>query len=379
MSPAPDKPALADRPNSEDRKILGIELLRILSSLAVLVFHYQHFIFVGAAPVDLEHFRQPFYPYLSLFYEHGFYGVEIFWCISGFIFFWKYSRTLSQGHLKGRAFFVLRLSRLYPLHFATLLFMAAMQAVYFSRTGAYFVYQYNDLYHFSLQLFMGSNWGFQLGDSFNGPIWSISIEVLVYAIFYFSLRFASRSAVFIGCVALAAAMIQVLQVSVHPVFSCVMFFYIGCLTAIVYEKAGRAKRLNQWVTACSVLAIVALLALTHFFDIKAKYFLVVFAPALIYLCVTHIPSSGAVAKVLVPAGNMTYASYLLHVPIQIVAVIVCSYAGLKIPFYSPFFFLGFIAFTLLASHWTYEYFEMPAQKMMRGLLLYPRPVAAKQS
>ncbi|MFL6708392.1 MAG: hypothetical protein ACJ8HI_09315, partial [Massilia sp.] len=71
-------------------KILGLELVRFLCAFAVLVYHYQHFAYVGAHAEGLDRSTLPFYHYLRLFYECGFYGVQIFWCISGFIFFWKY-------------------------------------------------------------------------------------------------------------------------------------------------------------------------------------------------------------------------------------------------------------------------------------------------
>jgi peptidoglycan/LPS O-acetylase OafA/YrhL len=209
-------PARAERPPNQDNKLLGIELLRFLSSVAVLIFHYQHFAFVGTVETHFVASQQPFFSLFRLFYNYGFYGVEVFWCISGFIFFWKYSSVIANGTMTGYVFFVLRLSRLYPLHFVTLVFMALMQYVYFSQHSTYFVYPYNDLYHFLLQLGFASNWGVQRGDSFNGPIWSISIEVLVYALFFISLKYASKRIIFIGAVALAAALIQVFKVSEHP-------------------------------------------------------------------------------------------------------------------------------------------------------------------
>src|SRR3982074_3960077 len=108
--------AVAARPGAQSAKILGIELLRFASSLAVLVFHYQHFSYIGAVPVGFVVSQQPFYQLFSLFYNYGFYGVQVFWCISGFIFFWKYGRLIAEARLGGYAFFILRLSRLYPLH-----------------------------------------------------------------------------------------------------------------------------------------------------------------------------------------------------------------------------------------------------------------------
>ncbi len=361
---------------SEDHKILGIELLRFLSSVAVLVFHYQHFLFVGQFPVGLRVSDQPLFGILGLFYVNGFYGVEVFWCISGFIFFWKYGRQLAEGVVSGYLFFVLRVSRLYPLHFATLLVVAALQWVYFAGHGYYFIYQYNDLYHFVLQLFMASNWGLQLGDSFNGPIWSISIEVLVYTLFFLSLRYVSNSPLFLGCIAAAGALVQVLKLSGHPFFNCVMFFYLGCLTAVLHRRTAGIPSARRRTSLVALSWMVLMLVTSHFVTIKANYFLVLFVPPLILLCVMSIPSSGWAEKLLVPAGNMTYASYLLHVPLQLATVLVCAWAGIHIPFYNSLVLVSFLVVTLVLSHLTYEYFEMPAQKWLRRLLSRRPAVAA---
>ena len=35
---------------------------------------------------------------------------------------------------------------------------------------------------------MASEWGITQGESFDGPIWSVSVEVLVYLLFFLMLR-----------------------------------------------------------------------------------------------------------------------------------------------------------------------------------------------
>ena len=80
----------------DEDKILGIEVLRFASAVAVLVFHYIHFSFHGTTEPDAASAaQQPCFLWLKFLYRNGFYGVEVFWCISGFIFFWKYGRTIA--------------------------------------------------------------------------------------------------------------------------------------------------------------------------------------------------------------------------------------------------------------------------------------------
>ena len=70
-------------------KLLGLELLRFASALAVLFFHYRHFAHLVGMPA-VGRATVPFYGLLWPLYEYGQYGVQIFWGISGYIFFWKY-------------------------------------------------------------------------------------------------------------------------------------------------------------------------------------------------------------------------------------------------------------------------------------------------
>lgn len=138
--------------------------------MAVLFWHYQHFSYIADKPTDFVREEQPLYSIFSLFYDYGYYGVQVFWCISGFIFFWKYKTAIADKIVNVKNFFILRFSRLYPLHLATLLLIALLQLIYFSQKNFYFVYQHNDYIHFFLQLFLASNWGVEKGPSFNGPI-----------------------------------------------------------------------------------------------------------------------------------------------------------------------------------------------------------------
>ena len=361
-------------------KLLGVELLRFVCALAVLVWHYQHLAFIGTHPLaSFVTERQPFYSLLRPFYQFGFYGVEVFWCISGFIFYWKYGEAISRGTVGGYKFFVLRFSRLYPLHIVTLLFVATMQMVYFHYNGSYYVYANNDLPRFLLQLCMASNWltSSQV-ESFNGPIWSISVEILVYGLFFVTLRYLSASALTCALMAALGALVAGLKLSTLPVFFCVMYFYVGCLAAIAYARAKNSVRARRWASLGAALALVGIFVATRFKDIHAVYVLLVGAPALILLCTIYLRGSTHTTRLLVAAGSMTYSSYLLHIPIQLTLMTILSALGMAAPIYSPFLFLAFILGTLTLSYWCYALFEMPAQNWLRRKLKAREAVATSR-
>jgi peptidoglycan/LPS O-acetylase OafA/YrhL len=347
-------------------KLLGLELLRFAAAFAVLIWHYQHFAYVADKAVDLTRTSLPLYGLLLPFYEVGEYGVWLFWCISGYIFFWKYRDAIHDRSTGGWTFFVLRLSRLYPLHLATLALVAMLQPIYFHLSGYYFVYQDNNFRNFLLQLFMASNWGLQSTLSFDGPVWSISVEVLVYVLFFVLLRFVSKSAllnfvIIVGCIGAKGQL-----------FACLSFFYAGGLAAIA-RRAIAPTAFRDTVDGVAWLLAIAVPLLVWIF--KSAPFeprdlaLLAYMPVVIFCLARDIRVPAAAQRLIEAAGNMTYSSYLLHFPIQLAIALGYTIFGVPIPFYDPAFFVMFVSVTMLASYYAYRFFEAPAQNFIRGRLL----------
>lgn len=92
-------------------------LLRGMSSLAILIWHYQHFFFIGAGrSAGWDPSIQPLWSLLRPGYVYGEFAVQIFWCISGLILAHTYINQKKTGLAK---FSLARFSRLYPLHLLT--------------------------------------------------------------------------------------------------------------------------------------------------------------------------------------------------------------------------------------------------------------------
>jgi peptidoglycan/LPS O-acetylase OafA/YrhL len=355
-------------------KLLGLEALRFLAALAVLLWHYVHFAYVADKPVDLVREQLPLYDLLRPFYEAGKYGVWVFWCISGFIFFWKYRDAISDRSMRGWTFLVYRLSRLYPLHFVTLLIVALLQAIYFRQQGYFFVYQANDLQHFLLQIFMASDWVAQDSNSFNGPIWSISVEVLVYIVFFLMLRFVTRSP-WLNLVVIAVCLNVNSQVA-----ACLAFFYAGGLAAIARQSLT-SMRLTVAIERAAWCVVIVVPASIWLFGLQSRMLdwilLLSYTPVLLFCLTCKIALPASAAKLVEAAGNMTYSSYLLHFPIQLLIALGFAMSGRPIPYYDGWFFAAFVTVTLLASYLTYRYFEAPAQALLRNTLLRNRRPAER--
>jgi peptidoglycan/LPS O-acetylase OafA/YrhL len=316
--------------------------------------------------------QQPLYHAFALFYRYGFYGVQIFWSISGFIFFWKYSHALGEGRIGAYRFFVLRFSRLYPLHLATMLLVGALQLVYFAQRGYSFVYQHNDLKHLVLNLFMASHWGLQDGYSFNAPIWSISVEVLVYLLFFLTLRFVGRSA-WVNLAVLLLCGLAKWMGATSPVVDAVAYFYAGGLAALAFRALEHSSLPTQArgryvALAALILAPLAAHALHWPKEQVIPLFLLAYLPVVLFLGARDLRAPASVQRVIEAAGNMTYSSYLIHFPIQLGLAIGCNWQGRPIPYHSVKFFALFMLLTLVAAYYLYRWFELPAQKRLRHKL-----------
>jgi peptidoglycan/LPS O-acetylase OafA/YrhL len=370
--------ALNAAPNEAGNKLLGLEALRFLTAFAILVFHYRHFAFVADEPVALVAERLPLYGPLQVLHNSGAFGVWIFWCISGFIFFWKYRDPIAERSVGSWKFFVLRVSRLYPLHLVTLLIVALLQPIYFTMHGSYFVYQANDLSHFLAQIFMASDWGIVHGDSFNGPIWSISVEVMIYFLFFLMLQ-ATRS--WLLNVAIVAACLG--AASLHAgsqITNCLALFYAGGLAAMA-RRAFASFESRRTIEPLAWLFVVLFppLAATFLHDQLDRFDLGLFlayTPVLLFCLSREVRLPVFAQKAIEAAGNMTYSSYLLHFPIQLLFVMALTIAGIAVPLYDVAFFAVYLGVTLLASFLVYRYFETPAQRLLREILLRPGTKAA---
>ncbi len=357
-------------PSTAPHALLGLELLRFACAISVLVWHYNHFYVVGAAQVGFDVTQQPLYGLLKPFYEAGWLGVQAFWALSGFIFFWKYAQPVSQGQVKVRHFAVLRFSRLYPLHLLTLLTVAALAAWYRNRQGVDYVYQFNDWPHFAMQLFMASDWAGRSEWSFNGPIWSISIEVLVYGLFYVLCRLGlTRWWQVLGLIG-GAGVVYALKLTAHPIVLCVFFFYLGALTHLAHEALLKQRRLVQHVVlAIGLAAVSAGTWLVAAGKLRPMFYVALLTPVLLLTLLDWVkPSSARVIGLINALGNTTYASYLLHFPLQLLVANLMWGQSMHLPLQHPAFLLGYLALTFGAAALVYRVFEMPCQTWLRQRL-----------
>jgi peptidoglycan/LPS O-acetylase OafA/YrhL len=371
--------------NPRDR-LYSLDAARAIAALAVVFQHWEHFFSLRAFSAAKE--ESPLYWLFSPFYEKGARAVTFFFCLSGFIFYWLYSRKVHERVVGPAAFAVLRLSRLYPLHLATLLVCVALQWPLIQMLGQPFIYPEHDAKHFALNLFLIQYWGFEDGYSFNGPSWSISIEIFLYIAFFLVCRF-NRPSIW-QCLVFAAAGVLLARFSVLA--GAAVPFFLGGAAFFTYRALSA-----RWTPARN-LALVAILAVlwaalprltqpdilsslarlmgegraadlveTGLAALAERQFeFVLFPLTVLTLALTESVWKRIPWAWLHDLGNMSFGIYLLHFPLQLAFVLV----ALSFNFPADFFtristLILFVGLLLLLAAVSYRAFEKPTMDAIR--------------
>lgn len=344
-----------------ERRITELDGIRGLAALGVVVYHYHTHL--HGRPLDAL---------LAPVYNGGLLLVDLFFVLSGFILAQVY--VYDERYPTFRAAFVSRIARLYPLHLLTLAMVAPLQKLHVELTNHCFVYVYNDGWHLLLNLLLLNESGLQRGFSFNGPAWSISTEFIVNLLFLaIALRHPRRAAalgaVLVGgMVALDAAVNWIEPprplLPFARLFRCFLSFGTGLLLRWLYEHAQvlrRGKRMSDGVMALSVLAMLYLMYLG---ERRETYYLLTLAvfPAMIVAALGNGWAGRALrARPLVYLGHISFSVYLLHYAVELALQDTLRLADVEVSVQNPLWLATHVGLTLIASHLTWRYFEMPAR------------------
>lgn len=352
------------------RRFFWVDALRGVAALVIVVFHYHHFYLADAydrpAVPDISTF-----PYANLltplYSSFAANAVELFWLISGFVFLHVYLRRETGVW----PFAVARFARLYPLHFATLLYVAALQVVSMQVAGHWQIYDNNDVRHFILQLFMASNWNnLAHGLSFNGPIWSVSLEIVVYGMFFCAIPLLKKAPI------ATSAVLSVLAwswIGFHPfavpfvsmgVFECAAYFFVGSLLYALRPYAFLSRAMGLAVAGVALFVVGKVVGFDDLLIIGTAIALVSLAAALDAIA----PDKG---KWLSPLGDISYSVYLVHVPLQMTILLVADmfFDGTRDFANSTLTLPVYLAVSIAVALFVHRWLELPLGKRSKQLLL----------
>jgi peptidoglycan/LPS O-acetylase OafA/YrhL len=360
------------------KRLYALDISRGIAALSVVLWHWQHFAFNEKSFVQEN---QPLYEIMRLFYEQGRMGVQYFFLLSWFIFFWLYRESIQNKIISIPDFGVHRFSRLYPLHFVTLLAVGLLQSVYIFRENHSYLYLVNDGYHFLLNLGFVSNWGFEEELSFNAPIWSVSIEVLLYAVFFLVAFFGRGGWLF--CISVSIVSFSLLHLLHYPVFEGVALFFLGGLvfhlTSLKLKKKQEFKVFVYFATiffwSCVIINCYYF-NLTNIileFGIAGKIFIVGFPNYILFpfticsLVLFEINNKEVSLKPISWIGDISYSCYLLHFPLQLIFVLAVNFHMISPGFYlNPLYLALYFIILIPLSNIVFLKFERPVQHIIRS-------------
>ena len=376
------------------KRLHALDTLRGVAALSIVFWHWQHFFAVsGDWQEGWSRSQEPLYLFLKPLYEEGWAAVDLFFPLSGFIFFWLYGEAIRGGRVGAGRFAWLRFSRLYPLHLATLLIVAVLQFFFQRATGSFFIYDANDLPHFVSSLAIAQQWlPPTIVQSFNGPAWSVSVEVLLYCVFFALSRVGLRG--FWPALIVSVLGIALFSWNWFIARGLIGFFAGGAVYALDQAILARsdAKRIARGICVAAValwtVAVVeAYLGPLHaglywlsghispqmgklYIGESDNLFLLLFifivSPITILALALGEQVLGASWQRLSFLGDISYSTYLLHFPMQLALALIAAHFALTPAFFENplalvLFYIALIALGLLS----YNFFERPMQALLR--------------
>ena len=341
------------------RKLYLLEFLRFISAISVLIYHYQVYFFQFNDFNEINILQDleslPFNFILNLFYKFGDYGVHMFFCISGFIISFVYLDKIEETSAK--TFFINRFSRLYPLHFITLLIVLVVQQFSLYLTGNYQLFDFNDLYHFILHLGFISAWGLEKGLSFNMPIWSVSLEIICYILFFIFAASLKKinlymSATFLVAIILFNKIVVGPSDTHNDLISCLQLFVTGM---IIFQLNKKIKKFNLIIFTLVLLLV----------SVIGNFKIFIFCPAILLVFILLEDSLVKVInkKTFSFFGNLTYSLYLWQTPIAIIVILFVK--DKSSIFYSYEFFIFYFGLLISLSALSYYFVERKIQKIIK--------------
>lgn len=298
--------------------------LRFFAAVAVFVSHLSF----------LRNNNSPLRDIATTVLHESYIGVSFFFILSGYILSYCYQKRLITGDIRFGTFYLLRFARIFPLHIALALPLAAYYIL--TRGTSYIPIAVSNVllvqswipvpeYYFSL----------------NVPTWSLSVELFFYAVFPFLSQLRTRQLIQLSVTVLAlnvgtAAYLKLsqqdqwvidgqLQFShwlsyVNPLYR--LFEFVAGI--LIFRLSPTSKQAAHYGTRHELTAISLLCAsLLVFSQSDFSNYLrasLLYLPAMVYLLVVFTSSKGKLTQsmcnsTLVLLGQASFAFYLIHRPV----------------------------------------------------------------
>jgi peptidoglycan/LPS O-acetylase OafA/YrhL len=344
-------------------RLCGVDALRGIAAVAVLLYH------LTLRPAPLV--------------PLGFAGVEVFFCISGFILAYAYEDALDSG-LGALDYAAQRFVRLYPVYALGLAFGFAVYGLDAALNGAANPPLDAAAALAKSLLLLPTLHPFTVGAGvyaehdplfpYDNPAWSLLIEAVCSAVFFvwrprgraLIATLAATGTVFVACALATRCVGGPTQSTFWSGYPRGLFCFYGGLALYRLWRGGAFAALPRSAyAALALLAIGATLKLS-----LLAYMAVVFvgAPLLVVLATAE-PRSAGVRRGFVWLGDVSYPLYLLHAPLFALARTLAIWEGW--PASEPWprwAALAMVPAAIALSALVARYYDAPARRWLKARL-----------
>lgn len=347
----------APLPDASPPQIDALTGLRGIAAWMVVFYHARLSLADWAPPLAID------------LAAHGYLAVDLFFLLSGFVMWLNYApRFAADGWRAAPRFWWKRFARIWPLHAAILLALVCFALIVLATGRDGSNYPFTEL---PLHLLLVQNWGLTPDLSWNHPAWSISTEAAAYLLFPFAVM-AMRGKplhpfVAIGVLLTLAATLHLAFASADAhdlgdriaqlgLLRCVLEFGMGMMLAQLWQQ-GRDRSWGALVAAFTSAALLAAWIALTLPQVLAVP--LVFSAALLMIALDRgVLSRFFASRPLVALGDWSYATYLAHFPLFILAKLLLAGEDLQVDTAG---FAGYCLVLLALSAALYRWLEKPAQ------------------
>ena len=154
------------------------------------------------------------------------------------------------------------------------------------------------------------------------------------------------------------------------ILGCIKYFYAGGLAAFAYEFRNKIKRMDSLMLLLLFMLLPLTIFMSYILQIKIKsyiFFILLYAPIIIYFLAIKFKISPSIIKLSKELGNLTYASYLIHFPIQLSFMIYFNSKNEAAPYQNPYFLFVYMGITLILAWFIFNFYEKPSQHYIRKI------------
>jgi peptidoglycan/LPS O-acetylase OafA/YrhL len=357
-------------------RFLALDGLRGVAALVVVLFHMMA--------------RWPTHLHALPFMQGGYLSVDVFFVLSGFVIAHAYGERLPGSPRAVATFLGRRWLRIYPLHFAMLALLLALETAKLAaqwRGGHPDVPPFagnNDVTGLAENALMIQSWVGTPRLGWNAPSWSLSAEAGAYLIFAAAAwaGLMRRSAVLAACagagilILAAVAWRQDTLDLTHRagLVRCFAGFAVG----VFLERLHHLGRLPPGIARLQVPAAVTLVVLAGI----GHGWLVLAAPTIALLVASLCADEGPLAGLLRTSplqflGRISYSLYLVQVPLLMVTESVLKALHLRTSALDAWtgdgIGLVYLAALVATATLTYRVIERPARRSLRSAGPPPQP------